>query len=63
MNTIDRKASNQDPVTVAQKNAGNGLTLKLYGDTILSYTTPGSFGERAQSHSERNGSCIFRGWA
>lgn len=23
------------------------------------HTTPGSFGERAQSHSERSGSCIF----
>ena len=24
--------------------------------------TPGSFGERARSRSERDGSCIFRGW-
>lgn len=25
------------------------------------HTTPGSFGERAQGHSERSGPCIFGG--
>ncbi len=63
MNAIDRKATDQDPATAVQKNVCDGLTLGLDSDSIVVDTTPGSFGERAQSHSERSGSCIFGGWA
>ena len=45
----------------AKKSASRGLTSKGISGTILSITTPGSFGERAQSHSERSGSCFCGG--
>jgi len=35
------------------------LTDGTVGVTLLAVTTPGSFGERVQSHSERSGSCFF----
>jgi hypothetical protein len=39
------------------------LTFRFAWDSILLNINPGSLGERAQSRSERNGSCFFRGWA
>jgi hypothetical protein len=42
---------------------GLKLTIELVRDNISINIDPGSFGERAQSRSERIGSCFFRGGA
>jgi len=39
------------------------LTTEKDGGNSNPDTTPGSFGERARGRSERNGPCIFRGYA
>jgi hypothetical protein len=38
------------------------LTVRGSNGIYHCVTTPGSFGERARSRSERDGSCIFREW-
>jgi len=40
--------------------ADAALTAAAHGVTMPLSATPGSFGERARSHSERDGSCIFQ---
>jgi hypothetical protein len=57
---IDGKVQTRVP-TGTKKDEFALLTDGAVGATYSAVTTPGSFGERVQSHSERSGSCFFRG--
>ena len=56
----DAHATMNIPGRAAIKILTTGLTYGSLDGTFTTNTTPGSFGERAQSHSIRDGSCIFR---
>ncbi len=44
-----------------KRSENDPLTNGPVGATYTCVTTPGSFGERAQSRSERDGSCYYWG--
>lgn len=55
----DAHATMKIPDRAVKNIFATGLTYGSLGGMFTLNTTPGSFGERAQSHSIRDGSCIF----